>query len=316
MRLSRRLRRVIGIALGCLCAVAAAIWLAGARAADYGELLAANVAALESDDERVVVERIELVAANRRLACMLRRPAGPAGRPGSQPRPVLVVAGGFRTGGRAPTLIDPAWPGLMMACDYPWDDYSRLSAPRFIWRLPAIRSEVVATPEVLRLTADYLLTRPDVEPRCLAAVGASLGVFPVAAWAARDSRPRAVALLYGGAPLSEVFAANLRRRFENPTTRGAVAAVLARVVAPLDAGRTVGLISPRPVLIVGARGDERIPALLTDTLFARAREPRRLVWMDGVHLRADADTLLRRLGDTVAAWLGEVLSGCGSGGRE
>lgn len=306
-------RRSIKVA--SLAGVAAAggavlLWLRAARPATYGELASASVLEVDSSRAGLTVERVLLeTTRRRRISCVLRRPAD------SEGTPALVLAGGFRTGARAPTLVDPHWPGAVLGCDYPWDDPSRLPALRFLWRLPWIRSEIVATPEALRLAADYLDRRAGGRRTCVAAAGASLGVFPVTAWAARDPRPMAVALLYGGAPLSEVLVANLRRRFQRESARRFVGWLLAAALRPLDPARAVGSIAPRPVLVAGARGDERIPARLTDTLFLRAGEPKRLIWMEGAHMTADDERLLRALGDSVAEWLEASLPACTAADR-
>jgi fermentation-respiration switch protein FrsA (DUF1100 family) len=203
--------------------------------------------------------------------------------------------------------VAPEFAGLVLSCDYPWRDPSTLAPLRFLAALPAIRREVLGTPEALRIAASYLLSRPDVDRDRLAAVGASLGVPAVSAWASRDGRVAVVALVMGGADLTEILAANLGGQVRWKTLRRPVAALLACLLRPLEPARTVGRIAPRPVLVVGALGDERIPRRSTALLFAAAREPKGLQWFGGRHMLPRDTTLLRAVTDSTFAWVSRHL---------
>ena len=52
----------------------------------------------------------------------------------------------------------------------------------------------------------------------------------------------------------------------------------------LNTAKNVAAIAPRPVLIIGARNDERTSAGQTEALFAAAREPKSLRWTEGRHI--------------------------------
>jgi dienelactone hydrolase len=196
---------------------------------------------------------------------------------------------------------------VVMSCDYPWAELVRKRGAEFAYLLPRTRAEILATPELLSLAADYLLSRADVDSSRFAAVGASLGVPPVAAWAARDTRARAVALLYGGADLGAILEANLGEDIRWPALRAPVAGVLGFLLRPLEPAATVGGIAPRPLLVAGADSDQWIPRRSVELMFAAAREPKQLVWFGGEHLRTTNEALIAALGDTTAAWLSRVL---------
>ena len=47
----------------------------------------------------------------------------------------------------------------------------------------------------------------------------------------------------------------------------------------------IARVAPRPVLIIGARDDERTPAGQTEKLFAAAGDPKWLRWTEGSHVQ-------------------------------
>jgi fermentation-respiration switch protein FrsA (DUF1100 family) len=57
----------------------------------------------------------------------------------------------------------------------------------------------------------------------------------------------------------------------------------------------VAAVSPRPVLIVGAREDERIPAGQTELLYESAGEPKKLRWTDGRHVQPGRTEVIEQL---------------------
>ncbi len=234
------------------------------------------------------------------IACALRVPVPPSA---PHSRIGVVLSGGIETGRRAALLVAPSFDGVVLSCDYPWRDPTRLSTVGFLVTLPAIRREVLATPAALRVEAQYLWTRPEVDTTRIAAVGASLGVPSVSAWAAWDRRASAVALVMGGADLGAILEANLGGEVRWRALRRPVAAILAWLLRPLEPGNTVGRVAPRPVLIIGAAADERIPRRSTELLFAAAREPKELQWVGGPHLLPRDTALLRSITDSTLAWV-------------
>jgi hypothetical protein len=281
--------------------VAGLVWAVQGRGVRYGEL-----AGVEAQEVPAPVASYRLTAVGlttttgRRLQCLLREPAAPAA---PHSRMGVVLLGGIGTGRRAVTLVAGDFPGCVLACDYPWGDPSEVPAARFLARLPALRGEVVGTPGALRVAASYLLSRSEIDAARVAAVGVSLGVPAVSAWAGGDPRVRAVALVMGGADLRLILDANLRERFPATALRAPVAALLAALLRPLEPGRTVGGIAPRPLLVVGAPGDTRIPRRSTEALFAAAREPKRLLWLGRRHVAPRDTALLREITDSTFAWV-------------
>jgi dienelactone hydrolase len=293
---------VLGLAL--VAATVAVLWLWSGRAVAYGPLVAAERWRVDSAQARTVLERVRLTSASgRRVTCLLRRPAA-VGR--MRAEAAVLLFGGIGTGGRAATLVDPSHRAVVLACDYPWDDPSRLPWWRIVWRTPAIRADVLATPQALTVAASFLIGLPNVDPRRVAGIGASLGVPFVAAWAAEDQRVGAVALVYGGGDLRALFEANLRRKVATRWLRRALAAVGATLLADLDPARAAPRIAPRPLLLVGSREDERVPRTSVEALVAAARPPVTTLWIGGGHMMPRDTALLRVISDTTVAWLARV----------
>lgn len=309
------MRRVLFVVSLILVLVPVA-WLATGRPVRYGPLASSDAAPDSSPSVTYLAERVTLTTERgRTLTCLLRSPSQAPGlsarAPGKPPvapvaAPALLVAGGRRTGRRAVLYLDTSYAGVALSCDYPWAELARLRGVRFVLRLPRLRAEILATPEALAAAATYLAQRAGADAP-LVALGASLGVPPVAAWAARDSRPRAVALLYGGGELWRVFAANLEEDVPSPWLRPVVARALGAALGPIEPVRTVGAIAPRPLLVIASADDTWIPLESVEALLRAAGEPKRLIWFRGVHMRTGDDALLRALADSTLGWLAEVL---------
>lgn len=293
---------VLGFALAT--STVAVPWLASGRAVEYGPLVAAERGRVDSAQASTALERVRLTSATgRQLTCFLRRPiaVGPM-----RAEPAVLLFGGIGTGGRAATLVAPSYRAVVFACDYPWSDPSRLPWWRIAWRAPAIRAEVLATPQALAVAVSFLVGLPDVDSRRVAGIGASLGVPFVASWAAGDQRVRAVALVYGGGDLRSLFEVNLRRKVATRWLRRALAAAGAVLLGELDPAHTVPQIAPRPLLLVGSREDERVPRSSVDALVAAARPPVTTTWLGGRHMLPSDSVLLRAISDTTRAWLARV----------
>ena len=57
-------------------------------------------------------------------------------------------------------------------------------------------------------------------------------------------------------------------------------------LAEHDLRQAVGLMGPKPLLLIHARGDDQIPSEWSEELYGRSREPRKLILMPGGHHRS------------------------------
>jgi len=108
----------------------------------------------------------------------------------------------------------------------------------------------------LSRAVDALGTRPEIDADRIAYAGFSLGAIVGALYCPADARPRAAALaLAGGGLAPDEF----------------------------DPVRHIGGFAGRPLLLVNATRDERIPRASAEALHAAAPEPKQIAWFECGH---------------------------------
>lgn len=284
---------VIGVAL---------VWLQWDAKRDHsdrlrarqGELVTATHEMLKSDPA-LVAERVSLASdSGLEVTVRVLRPMHHDNK-----LPVLMVLGGHRTGSDAVSLFDEVGQRAIVALDYPVskpvDPSGTLGT---LAALPVVRNAFFDAAPAIWLATDWVHEQDWADHGRLALAGVSLGVPFAATAAARDERIQALMLVHGAADNRAWIAENLGREIDLGPLHAAAASVLNWFVyGPLhDTAAHVSRMAPRPVLIVGARADERVPAGETDALFEAARMPKVLRWTEGRHVqpgrRDIIDTLL------------------------
>jgi dienelactone hydrolase len=217
--------------------------------------------------------------------------------------PVLIVLGGHRTGSDAVELFGHVGNRAVVALDYPYDGPEKMKGVVAIVRtIPLARRAFLDTPPAVSLVMDWLLEQPWVDTEQVILVGASLGVPFAAAAAARDKRIKGVLLVHGAADNRLWIETQIARRNDNRWLHKPVSTIFHWLAygPTFDTARNIAAIAPRPVLVIGARDDERTPAGQTEALFAAAREPKTLRWTEGRHIepgRSEIVTDLLRIAD-------------------
>ncbi|MFQ5458742.1 MAG: alpha/beta hydrolase, partial [Myxococcota bacterium] len=121
---------------------------------------------------------------------------------------------------------------------------------------------------------DYVRARDDIDPDRIGFMGFSQGAIVGATFCARDHRVGATVLFVGGGNFLQMYPPaphdEARRRAE-------------AISATVDPVHHVGLISPRPLLMINAERDDIVPRACTEDLFAAAGEPKRIAWYDAHH---------------------------------
>jgi dienelactone hydrolase len=184
---------------------------------------------------------------------------------------------------------------------YPYDGPTDLSGLRVLWHLPKIRRAILDTPPAIQLTLDYLLKRPDVDPARVELVGVSFGAFFTPVAAALDPRVTRLWLIHGAADPRRVLEQGLRTTVPYALPR-ALVAIAGNVVfagPALAPERWVPRVAPRPVIMINASDDERLPPDAVETLYASARAPKERIWVAGQHLHPTRDDLIREIMDIV-----------------
>ena len=204
-----------------------------------------------------------------------------------QPRPVVVILGGHRTGRAAAQLVGEPGRLAVVAVDYPYDGPDRVRGVGQVLRhAPGMRRAVLNTPRALSQAVDWVLTQAWADPAQVELVGVSLGVPFAAAAGAQDARFSRVWLIQGSADNHAWLEHGLERKIAQPWLRSLGATVVHRL-AHGETFRTtewIAMIAPRPVVVVGAESDQRLPRALVEGLYAAAGEPRELVWVAGGHV--------------------------------
>lgn len=230
----------------------------------------------------------------------VRTPPDPA--PGER-RPAALLVNGFKTGIRA-AEVPSSTDGIVLASvAFPYDGPTGgLSTWQWIRHFGEIRRALIDTPAALLLAAQYLYSRPDVDPDRVTLIGVSLGVPFATAAAATDHRLGGAALLHGGGDvrrlLLAVYGGDLPSWVVEPA-----AAILAGILAPLEPVKYVDDIAPRPVLVVSATGDDRIPRESVLALYEAARRPKRMVWLESTHVAASEREIVDDLMRHVLEWM-------------
>ncbi|MBI4306700.1 MAG: prolyl oligopeptidase family serine peptidase, partial [Chloroflexi bacterium] len=164
----------------------------------------------------------------------------------------------------------------------------------------------------VRAAAAYFRTRPEVDGDRIAVRGSSLGGhfaihagarFPdvIKAVVAVCPAPEDVILPYvlDVDPEEIASAPELGYRLNKPD--------FLRYLREASIFEAVARISPRPILLIHARGDEDIPYRHTERLYAEAGEPKTLLLVDdGHHSSAQHDLDVHRV---TCDWLRKALGG-------
>ncbi len=213
-------------------------------------------------------------------------------------RPVLIVLGGHRTGRDAVDLFGDVGERVVVGVDYPYTGPEKVrGTAQIVKTLPLARQAMRDTVPAVSLVLDWILAQPWADADRVIVVGASLGVPFATTAAARDERIGGAMLVHGAADNRLWLEAQLARRIDTRALHYPLSVLLNWMPygpAP-DTSERIGAIAPRPVVIIGARNDERTPAGQTELLYELAGEPKRLRFTDGAHIEPDRSEIIEAL---------------------
>ena len=213
-------------------------------------------------------------------------------------RPVLLVLGGHRTGRDAVDLFGDVGQRVVVGIDYPYSGPEKVRGLRqVLGTIPLARQAMRDTVPAVSLVLDWVLAQPWADPDRVIIVGASLGVPFAATAAARDERIRGAMLVHGAADNRLWLEAQLQRRLDTEALHYPLSVVLHWLAygPAMDTSERIGAIAPRPVVIIGARNDERTPAGQTELLYELAGQPKRLRFTEGAHIEPDRNEIIEAL---------------------
>lgn len=232
------------------------------------------------------------------ITLAIRRPADPAA---DVQRPLFLVLGGHERGKGAAALIGDTRGAIFASLEYPFDGDHRAKGLAVLAQVPAIRRALFDTPPAVQLALDYLLARPDVDPARVELVGASFGTPFATIAAARDTRITRLWLAHGGGDTWALIDRGLEKEIGNRYLRWPVTH-LANTLANgpnFTPEHWIAQVAPRPVVMLNATDDEKIPRRSVDILYAAAGDPKELVWLPGLHMQGNRPDVLRQLIDAV-----------------
>lgn len=206
------------------------------------------------------------------------------------PLRTLLIIGGHRTGSRAVELADTPACCNIVAIDYPMEtELESDTLASMMSSVTSVRRAALDTVPAISLAVTWLEQQDWVDKQQLELVGASLGVPFAATAAALDSRIDKLWLIHGAADNFVWIRHNVALRGTGTLMQPVYTQLIYWLLYAdnFDTGRRVGSIAPRPVVIIGARNDERTPSGQSDALFALAGEPKELMWTDGAHIEPD-----------------------------
>ncbi len=231
----------------------------------------------------------------------IRRPSYTPGDSGNVRRPLFLILGGHERGKGAGALIGDTRGAVFASLEYPFEGNHRAKGVAIVAQVPLIRRALYDTPPAVQLALDYLLSRPDVDPARVELVGASFGAPFATIAAARDLRVTRLWLAHGGGDTFAMIDRGLEKEIASPWLRAPVSR-LANLLASgprFTPERWIAQVAPRPVIMLNAEEDEKIPRRSVEILYAAAGEPKELVWLPGNHMQGNRPDVLRRLVDAV-----------------
>jgi len=218
-----------------------------------------------------------------------------------EPRPLVLLLGGHRTG-RDAVLLPKSSHGLALAAiSYPHIAMRKPSGLKLLGNMREYQQAFRDTPAAVLLALEYLLSQDFVDKNHVELVGVSLGAFLISAPAAMDLRVKRAWLIHGAGDPERVIYHNLKHRIPNKVSRKVVAKLLALFSSSqyLKAERWVGQLSPRPVIVINAREDESFPVETVQTLHQALAEPSEIIWTEGSHVGSGKKKIINQLTELV-----------------
>lgn len=221
---------------------------------------------------------------------------------GTPPYPCVIIMHGYGGDKNGLQMLAPAFAARGMAtlaidAEYHGDRKqpgSDIFSP-YIYRN---RDAFIQTVIDLRRAIDFLQSRQEIDGKRIGYIGLSMGGILGGILAGVDGRVQAPILIVAGGDWGYLFAnsqhptsVQLREKnpelFKNPQR-------INEVFGPMDPVNWVARISPRPLLMINGKDDQIVPKECTERLFAAAKEPKEILWLDGGHM-PQPDAVLRKV---------------------
>lgn len=141
------------------------------------------------------------------------------------------------------------------------------------------RDSMVQSVVDLRRAVDFLYSRDEVDKNKICYMGESMGAILGGTFTGIEKRVRAVVLVVGGGGLEFLFETSLLGM-----KKGDIKKAVRDILFFVDPLYWVAQISPRPLLMVNALKDSLMPKDAAERLYKKAKEPKKIVWVDSEHV--------------------------------
>jgi dienelactone hydrolase len=197
--------------------------------------------------------------------------------------PAIVLLGGKATGKYAVNYALGIRDVIVVAPDYPYDPRDSYTLIEFLSDVPEIRKALLDMVPAVMLVTDYLWQRNDVDTTKMVLLGYSFGAPFVPCIISHDRRAAVAAMVYGGGELRSLIRHNVRR-YEGPLMSEFVGLLGGLLLRPLEPLRYVNEVAPTPLIMINGADDEQIPRQNAERVYDKAREPKRIIWLESRHV--------------------------------
>jgi predicted esterase len=199
--------------------------------------------------------------------------------------PAIVLMGGKATGKYAVNYALGIRDIIIVAPDYPYDPRDSYTMIEFLSDVPEIRKALLDVVPAVMLVTDYLWQRKDVDTTKVVLLGYSFGAPFVPCIIAHDRRAAVAAMVYGGGELRSLIRHNVRR-YEGALVSEFVGLLGGLLLQPLEPLRYVNDVAPTPLIMINGVDDEQIPRENAERVYNKAKEPKRIIWLESRHIDA------------------------------
>lgn len=278
-----------------------------------GRLISAPVTNMVTENEMSMYD-VELSSdKNRSVMCRASVPESSTGKRGSWPAVILVA--GTETGRKVIDMLPPQKNMMVIALDYPQSvklDFSNhLATARSVW---AAREAAMHMVSCVLLAGDFVAQQPMVNKDRVVLAGIGEGAFICAAAAAADDQNQFshVVMVQAGANIGHLIQMNAKR-LKLPIAPATAGWIGEWLFKPLEPGRYIERIAPRPLTMLNGKSDAWMPADAAQKLFDRAHEPKKMIWLKGEHASPDDKKFIADLANRILAEIPQTAKGTAIG---
>lgn len=196
---------------------------------------------------------------------------------------VLLLYTGVKTKETILNLIPDQSNMVICAIQYPYQRPRKiLEYVRWPWTVREAAYRVVGGG---MLATTFLIDREKLDAARVTAVGASLGSFFGGIHGALDTRIPRVLIVHGGGNFHAMASAYPRLR-DRGWPVWLCAEIFDKGFGTFDPLRYIDRVAPRELVILAASNDRYFPPESAQSLYDRAKEPKKIFWMTTSHVRA------------------------------